>query len=76
MTPCLLAIDAATETVHLALSVGASVRTAALPGGSLASAALLPAVQALLADAQLPLSALDAVAFGRGPGRPSDRRRG
>jgi tRNA threonylcarbamoyladenosine biosynthesis protein TsaB len=68
MTLSLLAIDAATETVHLALSIGAVVRTVALPGGAQASAALLPAVQALLAEAQLPLSALDAVAFGRGPG--------
>lgn len=68
MTLSLLAIDASTDTVHLALSVGAAVRTRALPAGAQASAVLLPAVQALLAEAQLALSALDAVAFGRGPG--------
>jgi tRNA threonylcarbamoyladenosine biosynthesis protein TsaB len=68
MTLSLLAIDASTDTVHLALSVGAAVRTRALPAGAQASAVLLPAVQALLAEAQLTLSALDAVAFGRGPG--------
>ncbi|MEY8878563.1 MAG: tRNA (adenosine(37)-N6)-threonylcarbamoyltransferase complex dimerization subunit type 1 TsaB [Leptothrix sp. (in: b-proteobacteria)] len=68
MTLSLLAIDASTDTVHLALSVGAAVRTRALPAGAQASAVLLPAVQALLAEAQLALTALDAVAFGRGPG--------
>lgn len=68
MTLSLLAIDAATETVHLALSIGASVHALALPGGAQASTALLPAVQRLLAEAGLPMSALDAVAFGRGPG--------
>jgi tRNA threonylcarbamoyladenosine biosynthesis protein TsaB len=68
MTLSLLAIDASTDTVHLALSVGAAVRTRALPAGAQASAVLLPAVQALLAEAELALAALDAVAFGRGPG--------
>lgn len=68
MTLSLLALDASTDTVHLALSVDEAVYVRALPAGAQASAVLLPAVQALLAEAQLALTSLDAVAFGRGPG--------
>lgn len=66
--PRLLAIDCATETVHLGLCVGERTWTRRLPGGAAASAALLPAIEALLADAGLPLADVDALAFGRGPG--------
>jgi tRNA threonylcarbamoyladenosine biosynthesis protein TsaB len=66
--PCLLAIDCATETVHLGLCAGERTWTRQLPGGAAASAALLPAIEGLLADAGLPLGALEALAFGRGPG--------
>ena len=68
MEPTLLALDTSTETMALALlsPAGCWLRHAA--GGASASAQLLPAVQALLAEAGLTLQQLDAVAFGRGPG--------
>ncbi len=66
--PRLLAIDAATETAHLALLCGGALRVRALPAGAQASATLLPAVQGLLAEAGCTLAQLDAIGFGRGPG--------
>lgn len=66
--PCLLALDTATDTVHLALVQGADVRVRALPGGAQSSASLLPAIRALLDEAGLILRDLDAIAFGHGPG--------
>ncbi|MBK6789559.1 MAG: tRNA (adenosine(37)-N6)-threonylcarbamoyltransferase complex dimerization subunit type 1 TsaB [Rubrivivax sp.] len=66
---CLLAFDTSTE--HLALALqgrdGAGF-TRLAAGGAAASAALLPQVHGLLAQARLTLADLDAVAFGRGPG--------
>ena len=67
-SPRLLALDTATETLHLALVQGDQVLTRALPGGALSSASLLPAVAELLAQAGWALAQLDAIAFGRGPG--------
>lgn len=64
----LLVLDAATETVHLALVNGAQLHTCALSGGAQASATLLPAVQRLLVEQGLALDRLDAIGFGRGPG--------
>lgn len=64
----LLALDAATETVHLALVNGGQTHTLALSGGAQASATLLPAIQRLLAQQGLALDRLDAIGFGRGPG--------
>jgi tRNA threonylcarbamoyladenosine biosynthesis protein TsaB len=64
----LLALDAATETVHLALVDGDRRSTLALSGGAQASATLLPAIQRLLADHGLVPAQLQAIAFGRGPG--------
>lgn len=64
----LLAFDTATEHMSVALQVGADVFSTDAPGGAKASAGLLPAVFALLAQAGVGLSALDAIAFGRGPG--------
>ncbi len=68
MSTRLLAFDTATETLYLALVVDGRVLVRAEPGGVAASRGLLPAVQALLADGGLSLAALDAIAFGRGPG--------
>lgn len=66
-----LALD--TSTDRLSVAVGAAGATAPLaqhngPGGSQASAALLPAIRALLDQAGWPLASLDGIAFGHGPG--------
>ena len=66
----LLAFDTSTETLSIAVGGGALAplleHTAA--GGPQASAALIPAVQDLLARAGLRLDELAGIAFGRGPG--------
>jgi tRNA threonylcarbamoyladenosine biosynthesis protein TsaB len=66
--PRLLAIDAATDTVHLALVAEGEVSCSGLAGGAQASAQLIPAIQALLHGRGVPLAGLDAIGFGRGPG--------
>lgn len=66
--PVLLSLDTATERLHIALVVGAAVHAQDLPGGAQASAALLPALQALLRAADLRWADVDAIAFGSGPG--------
>ena len=71
MTPCqntFLAFDTATESMSIAVSHAGRVHVHEAPGGALASAALIPAILALLARAGVSLQALDAIAFGRGPG--------
>ncbi len=67
-TPCLLVVDTATEVVHLALLSHGELRVRAVAGGAQASAATLPQMQALLAEAGLAWSQLDAIGFGQGPG--------
>ncbi len=70
----ILAFDTSTDALSVALGVwpapGAEPRRweHTGPGGAKASAALIPAVMALLQQAGLNLSELDAIAFGRGPG--------
>ena len=66
--PTLLALDTATETLHLALLAKGATHVEQHAGGAQASASLIPAAQALLAAAGLSWSDLDAIAFGRGPG--------
>ena len=70
--PVLLALDTATERLHLALSVGlgpdASTAARDLEGGAQASAGLLPALQEALSGAGLDWPAVQAIAFGAGPG--------
>lgn len=68
MEPTLLALDTATETMALALVGPGLALHRALPGGAAASTQLLPALLALLAEAGIAATQLDAVAFGRGPG--------
>ncbi len=68
----LLAFDTSTEILHVAVQRGAAASHAPLehtgPGGAQASATLIPAIHALLAQAGLGLADLDAIVFGRGPG--------
>jgi tRNA threonylcarbamoyladenosine biosynthesis protein TsaB len=64
----LLAFDTSTETMSIAVADGARSWRHSGRGGALASATLIPAIQALLAEAGLALRQLDAIAFGRGPG--------
>jgi tRNA threonylcarbamoyladenosine biosynthesis protein TsaB len=64
----LLAFDTATEQMSIALAVADRVWTHEAAGGALASAGLIPAILALLAQAGVGLRELDAIAFGRGPG--------
>jgi len=67
-TPHLLALDTATERICVALVAGEQQWLGDEAGGALASQRLLPLVFELLDRAGLTLGALDAVAFGRGPG--------
>jgi tRNA threonylcarbamoyladenosine biosynthesis protein TsaB len=64
----LLAFDTSTESMALAVQGPAGVCWAVEPGGVLASAALLPGLQRLLAQAGLTLRQVEAIAFGQGPG--------
>lgn len=68
----LLAFDTSTDSLSLALSRVGGGRSHLLEhqsaGGAQASATLLPAVQQLLAQADLRVADLDAIVFGRGPG--------
>ncbi|MEY4748510.1 MAG: hypothetical protein RIQ60_724 [Pseudomonadota bacterium] len=68
MSPQLLAIDASTDRVEIALGWQQQRHVATLAAGAQASAQLLPAVQNLCRQAGTHLSDLDAIAFGAGPG--------
>ena len=63
-----LAFDTSTDVLSLAVARADQVWTQTLPGGAQASSGLIPAVLALLAEADMPLASLDAIVFGRGPG--------
>lgn len=68
----LLAFDTSTELISIAVTrpVDGEARvwqhTGA--GGAQASSALIPAIETLMAEADLKFEQLDAIAFGRGPG--------
>lgn len=66
--PRLLVMDTATEVVAVAACGPRGTFTRTAPGGAQASATLLTAIASVLADAGLHGNALDAVAFGAGPG--------
>ena len=63
-----LAFDTSTHMMSIAATDGVRVWQHTGPGGAKSSATLIPAILALLTEAQLPLPALDAIVFGRGPG--------
>ncbi|MDQ3059182.1 MAG: tRNA (adenosine(37)-N6)-threonylcarbamoyltransferase complex dimerization subunit type 1 TsaB [Pseudomonadota bacterium] len=63
-----LAFDTSTDRMSVAVTDGVRVWQHSGPGGALASATLIPAILALLAEAGLALDELDAIVFGRGPG--------
>jgi len=64
----LLAFDTSTEQLAVAVSSPTGSAVYLGPGGARASAALLPQINALCQRVGLELTALDAIAFGRGPG--------
>lgn len=64
----LLAFDTSTEQLALGVLAGGQRWVDNRPGGSAASAALLPALQALLRLADRRMADVQAIAFGRGPG--------
>jgi tRNA threonylcarbamoyladenosine biosynthesis protein TsaB len=63
-----LAFDTSTDVLSLGVARGDRVWTQTLPGGAQSSSGLIPAVLAMLAEAEMPLATLDAIVFGRGPG--------
>lgn len=65
---CLLAFDTSTQTMSVALWVHGEVLAFDGEGGAAASTHLIAQAQRLLAQAGISLGALDAIAFGRGPG--------
>jgi tRNA threonylcarbamoyladenosine biosynthesis protein TsaB len=68
MGPRLLALDTSTDRLAVALADGQLQWLAGEPGGARASARLIPCVMDLLRSAALTPAALDAIAFGAGPG--------
>ena len=68
MDPCLLALDSSTDALALALLTAHGRWHVNEPGGAAASARIVPAARALLAQAGIGFTALEAIAFGAGPG--------
>ena len=64
----LLAFDTSTEIMSIAVAHDAQLWQHTGAGGAQASSTLIPAIQALMAQAGLRLEQLDAIVFGRGPG--------
>ena len=64
----LLAFDTSTDVISIAVARGDHLWTHTGPGGSQASASLLPALLNCMAQAALGFADLDAIVFGRGPG--------
>lgn len=68
MGPRLLALDTSTEVLAVSLADGEHEWHALEAGGARASSRLVPCVLELFERAGMPLTALDAIAFGAGPG--------
>ena len=64
----LLAFDTSTETMFIAVTNGVKIWQHTAEGGAKTSVALIPAILALLKEANLTLQELDAIVFGQGPG--------
>ncbi len=64
----LLAFDTSTETMFIAVTNGVKIWQHTAEGGAKTSAALIPAILALLREANLTLQEIDAIVFGQGPG--------
>lgn len=64
----LLAFDTSTDTLSIAVGNGAQVWQHSGAGGAQASSTLIPAIMALMNQAELRFDELDAIAFGKGPG--------
>lgn len=63
-----LALETSTSTLSLAVAKEAQTWTHTSPGGALTSTHMIPQILALLKQADLALTDLQAVVFGRGPG--------
>lgn len=66
--PKWLALETSTDILSLAVARGPQTWTHTGPGGALTSTHMIPQTMALLAEAGLALTDLQAVVFGRGPG--------
>lgn len=64
----LLALDTATSLCSVALLIDGQVRERTVDAPRVQAESVLPMIEQLLTDAGLELGALDAIAFGRGPG--------
>ncbi len=64
----LLALETSTDTMSIAVRHGDAVVEHTGAGGAQSSSTLIPAVEALMAQAGLQFAQLDAIVFGRGPG--------
>ena len=64
----LLAFDTSTETMSIALARGQRLWQHTGTGGAQASTTLIPAINAMMAEANLAFGELDAIVFGNGPG--------
>jgi len=68
VSAALLALDTATDRLHIGLAVDGQAWLHEGEGGTRASSSLIPEVRRLMSIADIGLDDLDAIAFGRGPG--------
>ncbi len=64
----LLAFDCSTDQLSIALLDGEQIFSYEGAGGAQASSTMIPAIEQLMAQADLQYAQLDAIVFGRGPG--------